>query len=239
MSQKDEQGRIISKIVPLKGIRAIITEKMTESILKYPQGTAFSTADMDEMIAYRQELKEKGIKVTFGDLFLKAVACALEENMKLNASRHEEEIVYYESINIGMAAMVNGYLMQPVIPNVQSKTVEDVSSELAEAYENLKKGKLMRVNMQGATFTVSNLGVYNVDGFTPLLTPPEGGIIGFGKTRKQVVADADDNIIIKPQLTLSITTDHGLIDGADVMIFIESLQNVFSKPKDYMYKIRD
>lgn len=238
MAEKDEFGRVIQKKVPLEGVRKIITERMTESILKYPQGSAFVTADMEPLIGFREDLKSQGKKVTFGDLFVKIASCALEENMELNASRLGNEIVYYDNINIGMMAEVNGYLMEPVLEDVQSKTIEQVSKELASMYAYMKKGKLARVKMGGSTFSVTNLGMYDVDGFTPLLSPPAGGILGVGSTRKAPVVNEQDEIVVRRQITLSITTDHGLVDGISVMKFLQSVKKVMASPEEYMYKVR-
>lgn len=239
MAEKDSLGRDINKIVSLEGVRKIIADRMTESILKYPQGSAFVTADMEPLIKFRESLKEKGKKVSFGDLFVKIAACALEENMEINASRQDDKIIYYDSINIGMMATIKGYLMEPVLYDVQNKTIEQVSEELAAMYANLKKGRLMRVKMEGSTFSVTNLGMYDVDGFTPLLSPPVGGILGLGSTRKVPVVDENDNIVVKPQITLSITTDHGIVDGVSVMNFFRSVKKIMADPESYMYKVRD
>ena len=95
---------------------------------------------------FRKELLEqKGIKVSFGDLYVKAAACALEENMALNASRQNGQIIYYEDININVLASFNGVLMEPVLEHVDRKDIEEVSAELKKTYEYLKKGKLMRI----------------------------------------------------------------------------------------------
>lgn len=239
MRRVDDENRVIRDEMPLEGVREFIAKRMTESMNVYPQGSAFMKVDMTELIALKKSLKEEGIKVTFGDFFVKAVACALEENMSLNGSRVDNKLFYYESINIGMMASINSYLMEPVIRDVDCKTVEEISVELAEMYENLRKGKLMRVNTMGATFSVTNLGTYDCDGFTPLLSPPEGGIIGIGRTVKEVVVDENDNMVIRPMSTLSITTDHGLVDGVAVMEFMRSLKKVVEHPKDYMYRTRE
>ena len=162
--QKDEIGRQIREIKPLEGIRKVISERMTFSKHEYPQGTGQVLLCVDKMMEFRKELLEqKGIKVSFGDLYVKAAACALEENMALNASRQKEELIYYDDINLSVMATINGYLMEPVIMNVDQKDIEEVSAELKKTYENLRKGKLMKVNLEGGTFSVSNLGSALID----------------------------------------------------------------------------
>lgn len=230
-----EENRTVRKTLPLDGMRKVITSTMTESIVKFPQGTAFRKVNMEPLIEYREALKAKDVKVSFGDLFVKAIGCAIAENMNFNASRVDEELIYYDNINIGMMATINGYLMKPVVCDVNKKDIEEISKELKEAYENLKAGKLMRVNMVGSCFSISNLGMYDVEGFTPLLPPRESGILGIGKTEKYPIVEEDDTIKVQKMTTLSITTDHGLIDGVEVMEFMKSLSNILQNPKDYMY----
>jgi pyruvate dehydrogenase E2 component (dihydrolipoamide acetyltransferase) len=239
MDEIDAEGRSIAEVKPLTGIRAVIAEKMTKSIRDYPQGSALFSADMSNLIAFREDLKSKGVKVSFGDLFVKATACALEENMEINGARLGDKLYYYNSINIGMMATINGCLIEPVITEVQNKTIEEVALELAKDYENLRKGKLMRVKLEGATFSVSNLGMFDIDNFTPLLSPPVGGILGISSTKKTPVVNEAGEIVVIPQINLAITTDHGLVDGISVVNFIKSLKTVLATPNDYMCHKRD
>ena len=112
MAQIDEQGRAIRQVVPLEGMRKVIAERMTFSKHEYPQGTGQVHLEVSRVMQFRKELLEqKGIKVSFGDLYVKAAACALEENMALNASRQNGQIIYYEDININVLASFNGVLM--------------------------------------------------------------------------------------------------------------------------------
>ena len=136
MAQIDEQGRAIRQVVPLEGMRKVIAERMTFSKLEYPQGTGQVHLEVSRVMQFRKELLEqKGIKVSFGDLYVKAAACALEENMALNASRQNGQIIYYEDININVLASFNGVLMEPVLEHVDRKDIEEVSAELKKTYE--------------------------------------------------------------------------------------------------------
>ena len=125
MAQIDDQGRAIRSVAPLEGLRKVITDRMTYSKHTYPQGTGQVQLEVSKVIQFRQELLEKkGIKVSFGDLYVKAAACALEENMELNASRLEDKIIYYEDININVLASINGILMEPVLEHADRKDIE-------------------------------------------------------------------------------------------------------------------
>ena len=139
MAQIDSEGRRVREIVPLEGVRKVIAERMTFSKHEYPQGTGQVHLEVSKVIQFRKELlKQKGIKVSFGDIYVKAAACALEENMALNASRQNGQIIYYDDINLNVMASFNGILMQPVLEHVDQKDIEQVSAELIMIYEYLK-----------------------------------------------------------------------------------------------------
>lgn len=236
--EQDSQGRRIREKQPLKGLRGMIAGRMRKSILEFPQGTLQAPVRMDALTAYRAELKAKGIHVTFGDLFVKAAACALEDNMALNGSCQGNELIYYDSINISMMASINDVLMEPVVQEAQGKTVEEISAELKASYENIRAGKLMRVPLSGATFSISNLGTFDIDGFTPLLSPPCGAILGIGAIRKVPIVDGAGNIAVCAQVVVSLTTDHALVDGVAAARFIQSFQRVCAEPERYMHAKR-
>ena len=144
MAQHDEQGRLIREIKPLEGMRKVIAERMTFSKHEYPQGTGQVRLSVDKLIQFRKELLEKkGIKVSFGDLYVKAAACALEENMALNASRQKERIIYYEDINLTVQATINGVLMEPVVEHADRKDIEEISAELDMPVDKVRE--IMRV----------------------------------------------------------------------------------------------
>ena len=127
MAQIDSEGRRVREIVPLEGVRKVIAERMTFSKHEYPQGTGQVHLEVSKVIQFRKELLEqKGIKVSFGDIYVKAAACALEENMALNASRQNGQIIYYDDINLNVMASFNGILMQPVLEHVDQKDIEQV-----------------------------------------------------------------------------------------------------------------
>lgn len=232
----DQQGRVIRESIPLEGLRAMICNRMLTSSRDFPQGTAMAQIELTALVAFREELKAQGIKVSFGDLFVKATACAIENNMSLNASRVDDTIFYYDSINIGMMASINNILMEPVVFDVPNKSVIEIGEELAKAYENLKNNKLMRVKLEGSTFSISNLGMFPLDGFTPLLSPPLGGILGIGAIKKQPVVLPDDTIAARPVVTISLTSDHGLVDGIVVAQFIKDFVAIVAEPEKYMMR---
>lgn len=239
MAQLDEQGRAIRRTVPLEGMRKVIAERMTFSKHEYPQGTGQVQLEVSRVMQFRQELLErKGIKVSFGDIYVKAAACALEENMALNASRQNGRIIYYEDINVNVMASFNGVLMEPVLEHVDRRDIEEVSTELKKTYEYLKKGKLMRVKLEGGTFSVSNMGGALIDSQQPFLSPPQGAIMGISRSRR-VPAFGENGEIVAANLTnFALTIDHGLCDGSEVTGFFASLDKVLQDPWRWMYHKR-
>ena len=239
MAQHDEQGRLIREIRPLEGMRKVIAERMTFSKHEYPQGTGQVRLSVDKLIQFRKELLEqKGIKVSFGDLYVKAAACALEENMALNASRQKEKIIYYEDINLTVQATINGVLMEPVVEHADRKDIEEISAELKKTYDYIRKGRLMKVKLEGGTFSVSNLGASLIDSQQPFISPPQGAIFGINRNCRVPMFDENDNIVPVNLTTFALTIDHGLCDGAEVVNFFASLDKVLQDPWTRMYHRR-
>lgn len=238
MAEHDEQGRLIREIRPLEGMRKVIAERMTFSKHEYPQGTGQVRLSVDKLIQFRKELLEqKGIKVSFGDLYVKAAACALEENMALNASRQKERIIY-EDINLTVQATINGVLMEPVVEHADRKDIEEISAELKKTYDYIRRGKLMRVKLEGGTFSVSNLGASLIDSQQPFISPPQGAIFGINRNCRVPMFDENDNIVPVNLTTFALTIDHGLCDGAEVVNFFASLNKVLQDPWTWMYHKR-
>ena len=239
MAQHDEQGRLIREIRPLEGMRKVIAERMTFSKHEYPQGTGQVRLSVDKLIQFRKELLEqKGIKISFGDLYVKAAACALEENMALNASRQKEKIIYYEDINLTVQATINGVLMEPVVEHADRKDIEEISAELKKTYDYIRKGRLMKVKLEGGTFSVSNLGASLIDSQQPFISPPQGAIFGINRNCRVPMFDENDNIVPVNLTTFALTIDHGLCDGAEVVNFFASLNKVLQDPWTWMYHRR-
>ena len=240
MAQHDEQGRLIREIRPLEGMRKVIAERMTFSKHEYPQGTGQVRLSVDKLIQFRKELLEqKGIKVSFGDLYVReAAACALEENMALNASRQKEKIICYEDINLTVQATINGVLMEPVVEHADRKDIEEISAELKKTYDYIRKGRLMKVKLEGGTFSVSNLGASLIDSQQPFISPPQGAIFGINRNCRVPMFDENDNIVPVNLTTFALTIDHGLCDGAEVVNFFASLNKVLQDPWTWMYHRR-
>lgn len=226
------QEKIIDKVIPLTGVRRLIGKRMKESLDRSPQATGSTKIDMSGLLLLKKNFEAKGVKVTYTDLLIKIVAEALKVHPELNASLIDNEIIIYKSINIGIAVAANDLLFVPVVKNVQDKSVIEISKETKELVNKVKAGKIEPKDFSGGTFTLSNLGMHDVQVMTPILNIPEAAILSIGTIKKELVVQEDDSIKIKPMATFSITIDHAVIDGIHSIKFLESVRDIIANPDE-------
>jgi pyruvate dehydrogenase E2 component (dihydrolipoamide acetyltransferase) len=232
---KDNLGsKIVLEEKPLSSLRKIIGERMAESLLHSPQGTMTTRADMTELIALKDELAATGKKVTYTDIFVKIVGLALEKNPLLNSSIEDGKLILYKSINIGVGVGIEDGLLVPVIKNVQQKNLLQISQELKELAVKVKEKRITTDEMTGGTFTISNLGMFDVDIITPIINPPEAAILAIGATRKEAIVLDDDIIVVKPVTTLSLTADHAVMDGIPAVTFLSTVKDIMKNPHEFL-----
>jgi pyruvate dehydrogenase E2 component (dihydrolipoamide acetyltransferase) len=220
---------------PYAGLRKIIGDRMSESTRNAPQGTMTTRADMTELTNLKAEYESKGQKLSLTDLMVKIVAAALEKNLNLNAALEGGDIVIYKSINIGIAVGTDTGLFVPVVRHANEKTVFQISAELKELTQKVKENRLQSEDMTGGTFTISNLGMFDVDVVTAIINPPEAAILAIGATRKEVVVDDDSGTIrTKPMTTLSLTADHRLTDGIPAVKFLKDIKEIMKNPSEFL-----
>ncbi|HEX3000443.1 MAG TPA: dihydrolipoamide acetyltransferase family protein [Armatimonadota bacterium] len=225
-------GREIKKI-PLAGIRRVIAQRMTESAFTAPVVTYSSDADVTELTKLREHLNadpaKDGVRVSFTDLIIKAVALALKKNPHINIRLEDENICYIPDINIGVAVAAEKGLVVPVIKNADILAVEEIAKAARSLAEHARSGSLKPDEMNGGTFTISNLGMYGVDMFTPILNQPESAILGIGRIVEKPVV-VEKRIEIRPMMVLSLTADHRVIDGAPAAQFLNEIKNIIERP---------
>lgn len=219
---------------PLSGLRRVIGERMAESLRRSPQGTMTTRADVTELIALKNEYAAQGHKVTFTDMFIKIVGLALEKNPVLNASIEDNKLILYKSVNIGVGVGTEEGLFVPVIKNVETKSVLDISQELKNLAKKIKDKNITSDDMTGGTFTISNMGMFDVDIVTPIINPPEAAILAIGATRKEVVVLEDGTTAVRPITTLSLTADHAVMDGLPAVKFLASIKEIMINLHKYL-----
>ncbi|MCG8484483.1 MAG: 2-oxo acid dehydrogenase subunit E2 [Clostridia bacterium] len=219
---------------PLSGLRRTIGERMSQSLKRSPQGTMTTRADMTELAALKADYADGGIKISYTDMLVKIVGIALEKNPVLNSSIVDGKQVFYKSVNIGVGVGTEDGLFVPVVKNVEEKDLLQISQELKEFSLKVKEKRIQPEDMSGSTFTISNLGMFDVDIVTPIINPPEAAILAVGATRKEVVVLEDDSTAVRPLTTLSLTADHAVMDGIPAVTFLSNIKEIMRNPQEFL-----
>ncbi|MFZ4450369.1 dihydrolipoamide acetyltransferase family protein [Salibacterium aidingense] len=230
-----EPGRI-----PVKGIRKIVADRMAESASTVPHVTLYSEVDMTEAIRLRSQLQDKiveetGYKLSYTEIMMKAVAEALKRHPYLNASlsADQQEILLHKEINVGLAVATEQGLVVPVVPRAGEKGLTALVQESKQLAENARNQRLQPEQMQGGTFTISNLGMYAVDGFSPIINQPEAAILGVGQM-KETPAEENGNVVFRPKTTFSLSFDHRIVDGAPAAAFLSDVKQLIEAPYELL-----
>lgn len=221
---------------PITTRRRIIAERLANSRQQTVPVTLTTKADATNLIALRTHLKTTAGTVpvpSYQDILIKTIAKVLTKHSQL-AGRWEQDAIVIpreHEMNIGMAVDTEDGLLVPVIPNVNSLTLDELTETSRALIERARSGKLVASDMQGGVFTVTNLGAYGIDAFTPVINLPESAILGLGAIRMEVVADSDGKIASRHQLSLSLTFDHRVIDGAPAARFLQEIVEAIAELK--------
>jgi len=217
------------EIIPLRGIRAIIAKRMLESTNTTAPVTLMSETDATMLVELRQHLSEDGVKVSYNDLLLCVLARALRDHPQLNSSLDGEVIKIWQRIHIGLAIDTDKGLLVPVMRDVDRKRLSEIAEETQSFIERAKAGQCIPEELTGGTFTLTNLGMYGIDTFTPIIKLPECAILGVGriKTRPVVI---EDKIVARQTVWLSLTFDHRLVDGAPAARFLQRVVQLIERP---------
>ncbi|HEX7034171.1 MAG TPA: dihydrolipoamide acetyltransferase family protein [Pseudomonadales bacterium] len=219
--------------VPVKGMRKTIATRMYESLHSMAQLTMDMDVVMDDAVRLRAELvqawEEEGIRPTYTDLVIRAVAKALEKHPQMNATFGETEITLRGEINVGMAVALEDGLIVPVIRHANLLGLAALARETSRLAAAARDGTLTVDDLQGGTFTVSPLGMFGVDSFTPIINAPQVGILGVNRIRDDVAWDGD-RPVRQQRMRLSLTWDHRALDGAPAARFLASVRDLLEKP---------
>ncbi len=216
--------------IPLSLMRKTIARRLVESKTQIPHFYLTADIDMDAAMAFRQQISEvHGAKLSVNDLILKAVALSLKRNPECNASWTDEGIVRYARIDIGMAVAVEDGLLTPVLRNVDTKTLGQIAQEARTIATKARDRKLKPDEMSGSTFSVSNLGMMGIKDFSAIINPPEAAILAVGTVRKEPVVK-DDKIVIGQRMSITLSCDHRVIDGALGAKLVQSIVSILERP---------
>jgi pyruvate dehydrogenase E2 component (dihydrolipoamide acetyltransferase) len=184
--------------------------------------------DVTELVKLREQVKAD-FDVTYTDFIVRAVAVTLKRHPIMNATLIGDEIHQLEFVHIGVAVALEDGLIVPVVRDADKKTVREIAREVRRLAEGARDGTLSVDEVTGGTFTITNLGNYGIDGFTPIINSPEAAILGVGRIAERVVIH-DDQIARRKMTVLSLTIDHRLIDGAAGAEFMQSLTELLENP---------
>jgi len=222
-----------SKSIPIKGIRKTIATRMHQSLQSTAQLTMDMDAVMDDAVRLREQLTAEWaaerVKPTYTDLVVRAVAKALGAHPAMNSRYAETEIQLLDEIHIGVAVAVDAGLVVPVVRDAANKSLKALAIESAELAARAREGLLSLDEMAGGTFTVSALGMYGVDAFTPILNSPQTGILGVNRIRDEV-AWQSDRAVPQKRMRLSLTWDHRVLDGAPAALFLAAVRDLLEAP---------
>ena len=220
------------EVTKLSGLRATIARRMTESS-QIPVVTLTTEVDVTDSQGLMEELvrewRKARIRPQFQDIVLRAVARALSEHPRANAHFFNDEVHQYEEVNPGFAMAVTDGLVVPVIHNADKKTLLELAQHVRDAAKRVRAGEQTVEDFTGGTFSVTSLGHYGIDGFDPLVNPPEVGILGVGRIAEKP-AVVDGEVVVRALMWLSLTFDHRAWDGAPAGDFLQSVSKYLSSP---------
>jgi pyruvate dehydrogenase E2 component (dihydrolipoamide acetyltransferase) len=224
----------IRRMIPLTSLRRAIAERMTSSVREAPQFTVAVDADMGRALAIVEDLKAGAGKdqprITLTVLLIKACAWALARHPEANSAFVDGQIAEWDAVNIGVATAIDAGLIVPVVRGADRLGMRAIAVQLADLATRAREGKLKLDDLQGGTFTLSNLGMFGIDRFTAILNPPQATILAVGRTAKRAVVTEDERIEVRPLSTLSLTADHRVLDGASAARFLATIQRALEHP---------
>ncbi len=219
--------------IPHTQMRKTIARRLAESIGPVP--TFYLTIDVDatRLTDARQRvnarLEKEGVKASVNDFILKAVAMALARHPEVNASWGDDAIRRYRRVHVGVAVAVDEGLITPVIRDADRKGIADISVEMRELAERARAKRLKPEEYTGATFSVSNLGMFGIHEFTAIINPPEAGILAVGAAEERPVIE-NGEIVVRSRMKMTMSCDHRLIDGATGARFLQTLRDMLEEP---------
>ncbi|NLJ58016.1 MAG: 2-oxo acid dehydrogenase subunit E2 [Tissierellia bacterium] len=223
-------------VKPLSNMRKVIGQRMQANKQIAPHVTITTEVNVDNTIALRNKLNAKNTDVRFSytDILVKMSATALRSYPVMNSSITEDSFIIHDRVNIGVAVALEDGLIVPVVRDADRKGLRAITAETRELITKARENTLSPDQMAGATFTISNLGNYDVDGFTPVINLPEAAILGVGRIIRKPIVNENDQIVPASMMVLSLSFDHRVVDGATAAEFLKKLKGYLEDP-DNMY----
>lgn len=220
--------------LPFTGMRKRIADNVAKSAFSAPHVTLTLEVDMTEAAAFRTKVlpdieKAYGVRLSFTDILVKAVAKALDEHPRLNATFDGEAIFLHRAKNIGVAVALEEGLIVPVVRNVENKTLGILAKELKASVERARTGKFTPDDLSGGTFTITNLGAFGIDVFDPIIVTGQAAILGVGRIAEKPVV-VQGQVVVRSMMNLCLSFDHRVVDGAPAARFLQRLKELLEAP---------
>lgn len=220
------------RVIPFSGMRRVIAQRMTESLRTTAQATLNAEADITDLLRRR---RQAGLRPnpTHADLVIRAAALALKSHPRLNAILLGDEIELLEDIHIGFSVPLPDGLLVPVIRNADHRPASAIAQESRRLARAARAGRLTVDDVTGGTFTVTDLGVYGVDFFVPIINPPEVAILGLGRVANKLALHQGRRVV-RARLMLCLAFDHRVVDGAPAAAFLRTLTRLLARPDELL-----
>jgi pyruvate dehydrogenase E2 component (dihydrolipoamide acetyltransferase) len=219
----------VRETIPLRSVRALIAERMLRSATGTAHVTLAAEADATALVDLRRQFVEDGLDVSYNALLLYVLGRALQEHPQLNASLEGETIQLWRRVHVGLAVDTERGLLAPVVRDVDGKGLLQLAGETNELIDRARAGQCAPEELQGSTFTLTNLGMYGIDMFTPIINLPECAILGVGRIKTQPVMSGDQ-VVGRQMVWLSLTFDHRLVDGGPAARFLQRVVQLIERP---------
>jgi pyruvate dehydrogenase E2 component (dihydrolipoamide acetyltransferase) len=232
LQARDDSGRITMGDIetaiaerprPMTPMRQLIAQRLTQSYVSTPHFFVTVSADVMELESFRSELKSQGVSYTITDFILKAAALALAEFPTVNSTTDGESTRWRSRIHLGLAVALEQGLVVPVIRDADVLTLAEIHDRATELTARARAGKLTPAEMTGSTFTISNMGMLDIENFTAIINPGESAILAVSSIVKQPVV-RDDQIVIRSMMKMTLSSDHRIIDGALAARFLNAIR---------------
>lgn len=219
------------EVVKLAGMRKVVAERMTKSAQEIPTVTQNMKIDVTELMAFRKKINDDlGVKYSLNDYILKATAKALKNNKHMLVSLDGDKIIKRAHINIGMAVALDDGLIVPVIKDADKMSLGEISEKARDLAERARNNKLNMDEYKGSTFSISNLGMFGIETFDPIINQPDAGILGVCAVSDELAMDEEGKIVKRQVMRISYTLDHRLVDGATAAKFQLAIKELLENP---------
>ena len=211
-------------------MRKAIAKRLSDSKFSAPHYYLNIELEMDNMISFRQQfIQTQNIKISFNDIIAKAVSLSLAKHPKVNSRWYDEKIIFNEHVHLGVAVAVDDGLIVPVIKYANSKDLPQINSEVKDFAERSKNKKLTPAEIEGSTFTISNLGMFGIESFTSIINQPNSAILSIGAIVEKPIVK-NNEVIVGNTMKLTLACDHRTVDGATGSLFLKTLKEYIENP---------